>query len=98
MKRKEQLIKKRRGYQRPQRSGGHITEDRGPEKQNRDNGEGEIGDHGLKGRAGRLQGRECGRIKTECGRIKTGCGEIEWNSGENRHGGVGGGVGAGRAR
>ena len=45
MKRKEQLMTKRRVYQRPGRFRGHIIEDRGLEKGKGDYGQGGIGDH-----------------------------------------------------
>ena len=80
MKSKEQLIAKRGRNQRSRRSGGHITDDRGLEKRNRDHGEGRIGDHELYERASGLQGRE-GR------EIETGGREIKRNGEENRYGG-----------
>ena len=60
------------------RTGGHITEDRGSQKGDGDQGEGGIGDHGLNERESGLQGRESGKIKT-------GGREIERNCKENRH-------------
>ena len=69
---------KRNRNQRPRRSGGHITEDRGLEKGNRNHGEGRIGDHGLDRRASGLQGRKGGKVET-------GGGEIKLRGGEYRH-------------
>ena len=81
MKSQEQLTAKRRRNQRSRRSGGHITENEGPEKRNGDHGEGRIRNHRLYGRASRLEGREVGEIKT-------GGREIKRIGGENRHGRV----------
>ena len=72
---------KRRWNQRPQRTGGHITEDGGLEVGNRNHGEGGIEDHGLNRRGSGLQGRESEVIKTRGG-------EIKWDGGEYRHGGI----------
>ena len=72
------MMAKRSKNQRPRRSGGHITEDRGLEKGDGNHKEGGIGDHGLNGRASGLQGRESGKIEN-------GGGEILRNGGEYRH-------------
>ena len=66
----KQLMAKRSRNQRPRRSGGHITEDGGLEKGDRNYGEGWIGDHGLNGRASGLQSRQGGKIQTRGGEIE----------------------------
>ena len=45
-------------------SGGDITEDRGPEKRDRDHEERGTGEHGLNGGTGVLKGRQGEEIKT----------------------------------
>ena len=62
VKRQEQLLAENHGDEGSGGARGHIAEDGGLEEWNRDKGEGRVGQHGLYGRAGGLNGRKGGKI------------------------------------